>query len=590
MNKKFKIITIILAISLVSNLCFYSNVKAAGKKPSSNVSKYNETTIYYNGNIITVDDKNPKVEAILVGDGKILRVGKLGNILKLKGENTKLVNLEGKTMLPGFVDAHSHVSMVGQYDDYSPTQGISTINELVSLGKFNFNEWYETSVSNGTYEEGDWYVGMGYDNTTYPEATNPSADDIDKISTEVPICIIHTSSHIAVVNHKALEVLGYSKGNQQLSYFGENIETDSEGNPTGIIKEDAFFMLYYKPNVLYDNTKTNTGDHIETLEKAINIYASYGITTAQDGAPSKILDTIEAMNKEGKEPIIDINSYVSKEDMTSSSKDAVRTNRLKRTGVKIILDGSPQAKTAWFNEPYYIVPEGKDSNYSGYASKSDNEVYEEIVACLKGGYQMEAHANGTAAIDQFINLYEKAKKDTGITTDLRPVLIHAQTITEKQLDRAEEVGINVSFFNDHVYYWGDYHNSSVLGPVRAARISPLSSAIKRNINVTMHQDSPVVLPNMMFSIHNAVNRMTRDGLELGKEFAVDPLTAIKFVTINSAYQSFEENIKGTIEIGKLADFVILDKNPLTVPKDEIKDIKVIQTIKEDKIIYSAKSN
>lgn len=586
MKKKLKFITTTLSAILLSNLFFYSSVAATVKRPNIDISKYSETTIYYNGDIVTVDDKNPKAEAVLVGDGKILSVGSWKDILKLRSNYTRLVNLEGKTMLPGFVDAHSHVSMVGQYDDYSPTQGISTIDELVSLGQSNFNKWYDESVKNGTYEDGDWYVGMGYDNTTYPEAKQPSADDMDKISTDTPICIIHTSSHIAIVNHKALEILGYTKGSELVSYLGENIETDSEGNPTGIIKEDAFFMLYYKPNVLYDNTKTNTGDYVDTLEKSMNTYASYGITTAQDGSPSKILDTIEKMEKQGKEPIIDINSYVSKENMTSSSKDAVRTNRLKRAGVKIILDGSPQAKTAWFNEPYYVVPDGKNADYSGYASKSDDEVYEEIVACLKGGYQMEAHANGTAAIDQFINQYEKAKKDTGITTDLRPVLIHAQTITEEQLDRAEEVGVNVSFFNDHVYYWGDYHLSSVLGPVRAARISPLASAIKREINVTMHQDSPVILPNMLFSIHNAVNRVTRDGVELGKEFAVDPLTAIKFVTINSAYQSFEEDTKGSIEVGKLADFVILDKNPLTVQRDEIKNIKVMETIKEDKTIYS----
>lgn len=585
-----KIFTTVMVGAFLFN---FSNVGCASAKEKNikrKLSSYKESTIYYNGNIITVNDEQPIAEAVAVGDGKIISVGSQDEILKQRSKKTRLVNLNGKTMLPGFIDAHSHIALVGKYDEFTSAQGVTSVEKLVERGKVLFEKWYENSVNEGSYEEGDWYVGTGYDNTVYKGAINPTADDLDKISSEVPICIIHSSNHIAVVNHKALEILGYTKGSSLTEQFSDYIEKDSEGNPTGCLRENAFFRLYFQPAVLSDNTKTNTKKSVDAFKEAMNTYASYGITSAQDGAGSNIDQIVKELLEKEDKLMIDVDSYSSIDTMTTPSSKAVRDRGFRKLGVKLILDGSPQGKTAWFNEPYYIVPDGEDKDYRGHAAMSDEEVYNTLVKCLENGYQVLAHVNGTASIDQYINQYEKAKNDTGITTDIRPVLIHAQTITEEQLEKAKKLGMNISFFSDHVYYWGDYHMSSVLGPERGARISPLSSAVNRGINVTMHQDSPVVPPNMIFSIHNAVNRETSSGKPIGKEFAVDVMTAIKFVTINSAYQSFEEDIKGSIEPGKLADLVILDKNPLKVNKKDIKNIKVLKTIKEDKEIYSAKDD
>lgn len=551
---------------------------------------YSNTTFYYNGNIITVDDNNPSVQGVLTGDGKIIGTGSIFSLLRYIKSDTKFVNLHGKTMLPGFVDAHSHISTVGQYDDYSAAIGITSIDEFISIGQTNFKNWYNNSVNNGTYEDGDWYVGNGYDNTQLPNEKHPTADDLDKISTEIPICIIHTSGHMAVVNHKALEILNYTKDSPMLNQFEEYIKLDDNGNPKGLIQENAFFRLYQNPNILYDVTKTNTKDNVTRLKDACNTYASYGITTAQDGAGSTLPSTIKIMNADGDTPLIDLVHYDEEKKVLTPSKDSKFENGYKVGGVKMILDGSPQGKTAWLKQPYYVVPEGKPADYCGYPSKTDEEVYNTLVSCLKNGYQILAHTNGSAAIEQFITQFEKAKNDTGITTDIRPVLIHAQTITENQLDRCSQLGINTSFFCDHVYYWGDYYLSSILGPEKGNKISPIASALQRGINVTIHQDSPIVPPNMLFSIHNAVNRITRNGILLGAENRISVMDAIKLVTINSAYQSFEENTRGSITKGKAADFVILDKNPLTVDKSTIKDIKVLNTIKNDKVIYSYNSN
>ena len=529
----------LLTILLLSTLLIISPLLSTSIYASTINSKnrtneyYSNTTYYYNGNIITVDDNNPSVKGVLTGDGKIIGTGSIFCLLKYINHHTKFVNLHGKTMLPGFVDAHSHISTVGQYDNYSADIGITSIDQFIKIGQTNFKSWYNNSVNNGTYEDGDWYVGNGYDNTQLPDEKHPTADDLDKISTEIPICIIHTSGHMAVVNHKALEILNYTKDSPMLNQFEGYIKLDNNGNPTGLIQENALFRLYLNPNILYDITKTNT-----------------------------------------------------KKNVLNSSKDSKFENGYKIGGVKMILDGSPQGKTAWLKDPYYVVPEGKPADYCGYPSKTDEEVYNTLVICLKNGYQVLAHTNGSAAIEQFITQFEKAKKDTGITTDIRPVLIHAQTITESQLDKCSQLGINTSFFCDHVYYWGDYYLSSILGPEKGNKISPLASALQKNINVTMHQDSPIVPPNMLFSIHNAVNRRTRNDILLGSENRISVMDAIKLVTINSAYQSFEENTRGSITKGKAADFVILDKNPLAVDKSTIKDIKVLKTIKNDKVIYS----
>ena len=547
---------------------------------------YSNTTYYYNGNIITMDDNNPFVEGVLTRNGKIMGTGNIFSLFEYLTPYTKFINLNGNTMLPGFVDAHSHISTVGQYDSYSADMGITSIDEFIKIGQDNFKTWYSNSVNNGTYENGDWYVGNGYDNTQLPNEKHPTADDLDKISEEVPICIIHTSGHMAVVNHKGLEILNYTKDSPMLNQLKKYIKLDNNGNPTGLIQENAFFRLYLNPNILYDATKTNTKDNVTRLKDACNTYASYGITTAQDGSGSTLPSTIKTINENGDTPLIDLIHYDEIKNIPAPSKYSKFQNRYKVGGVKIILDGSPQGKTAWLKDPYYVIPEGKPADYCGYPSKTDEEVYNTLVSCLKHGYQVLAHTNGSAAIEQFITQFEKAKNDTGITTDIRPVLIHAQTITENQLNRCSQLGINTSFFCDHVYYWGDYYLSSILGPEKGNKISPIASALRRNINVTMHQDSPIVPPNMLFSIHNAVNRRTRNGVLLGGENRISVMDAIKLVTINSAYQSFEENTRGSITKGKIADFVILDKNPLTVDKSTIKDIKILKTIKNDKVVYS----
>ncbi|MDR2085425.1 MAG: amidohydrolase [Bacteroidales bacterium] len=549
------------------------------------LTNYHKTAIYYGGDILTMNDEMPVAEAVLIGDGKILAVGKQKEILKNKKRDTKLIDIKGKTMLPGFIDSHSHINQVTKFPDFSPAEGVVSKETLVEYGAQQFNEWFERSQAEGTYEQGDWFIGNGYDNTIFPNAENPTAADLDKISADIPVCIIHMSNHVAVVNSKGLEILGYYTGSQYMAKYNKLLGKYPDGKLNGLLEEEAYFRLYFDPNVIMDNTRTNTPTDENILRNAMHLYASMGITTAQDGAGSNIAESVKKIIAEGDSLLIDINSYGPKENMPGPSRETKYTNGLRIAGVKLFLDGSPQAKTAWLLQPYYVVPDGKSADYNGFPQMTDAALYEELVICMRNGYQVIAHANGSAAIRQFLEQYNKALETTGASQDLMPVIIHSQTITESQLDEAERLGINPSFFHDHTYYWGDYYLSSILGPDLGQHISPLSSALKRNINVTIHQDSPVVPPDMIFSIHNAVNRITRNGQSIGQQYTVDPMDAIKLVTINGAKQYYQENERGSIEPGKIADFVILDKNPVKVDKLHIKDIIVLETIKRGKTIY-----
>ena len=261
------------------------------------------------------------------------------------------------------------------------------------------------------------------------------------------------------------------------------------------------------------------------------------------------------------------------------------TDHFRIGGAKLSLDGSPQGKTAWLTQPYHVPPEGQPSDYRGYpAIADDDEVFAFIDEAFAKGWQILAHCNGDAAADQYIAAVRAATQKHG-EADRRSVMIHAQTVREDQLDAMQELGIIPSFFGMHTYYWGDWHRDSVLGPQRAARISPAASAVRRGMIFTQHHDAPVALPNSIMVIASQVNRTTRSGQVLGAEQRVSVMDALKSITIHAAYQYFEEKTKGSLEPGKLADFVILDRNPLRVEPESIKDIRVIETIKEGRTIY-----
>lgn len=441
-------------------------------------------------------------------------------------------------------------------------------------------------VKNNSPKAGEWVIGFGYDNTKFENEEHPTKFDLDTVTTEVPIFVSHASGHISTTNSKALEALGYVGTDYEVPEGGVVRTVEGSNEPNGVLEENACLAP--------EKRKIIPAPSIETLlkciKKAQEIYSSYGLTTAQDAGVDENLHQLLSLAAQKNELIMDVVGQAVQHVTLKLLKNEGTpkreyVNHYKLLGGKTWLDGSPQGKTAWLTKPYYEVPEGESKDYCGYGTQEDKEVTDYFKSLIENNIQVNVHCNGDAAADQFIRCYKKALEETGSQTDLRPVMVHAQTVREDQLDAMKELGIIPTFFLDHIWFWGDYHYDSVFGPERANRLSPAKSALRRNMNFTLHQDSPVKMPNQILAIHNAVNRQTQSGRILGEDQRLTVMEAIKALTLNAAYQYFEEETKGSIEEGKLADFVILDRNPLEVESSKIKEINVLETIKEGNTIY-----
>ena len=537
--------------------------------------------IYTGGDIVTVNEFQPQAEAIAVKGGRIVAVGYRDEVMKLKGSKTRVVDLGGKTLVPGFIDPHGHVFNTG-------IQAISAnllprpdgkVNDIAEL-QASLKAWAKQN-SSLTAKYG-WIVGFGYDDAQLKEQRHPTRDDLDQVSAELPVVIVHQSGHLGAMNSKALEIVGVNAGTKNPP-GGVIRRKDGSQEPDGVLEENAFF------GQLFGLMSKLSPDANKALFAAgVNLYKSFGYTTAQEGKGS--LDSVATMEAVAKSGKLDID-VVAYPDITVGA-DAMKAPWLSRTyshhfrlgGIKLTLDGSPQGKTAWLTQPYYKVPAGQKPDYHGYSAFSDEQVNGFVAQAFKNGWQVLAHVNGDAAIDQYLKAVRAAEKLYGMA-DRRPVAIHAQTARLDQVEAFKELGIIPSFFPMHTFYWGDWHLDSVLGPERAVNISPTGWAIERGMIFTSHHDAPVAMPDSMRVISATVNRVTRSGRVLGPEHRTTPLVALKAHTLWSAYQHFEEKLKGSLEVGKLADFAVLDGNPLTLDPMKIADIKVIETIKEGKTVF-----
>ena len=536
--------------------------------------------IYLKGIVITVNDQQPTAEAVAVKDGKILAVGDRSKIESLKGDTTQIFDLQGKTLLPGFIDAHGHLFNVGITSAVAllnppPDGAVDSIDKLVEALKAQINQPSTQALG--------WVIGNGYDDPLLAEKRHPTCDDLDRVSTELPVIAIHSSGHLASVNRKGLEKAGITASTENPS--GGIIRRWEDSNePNGVLEENAFWMVLTK-------LSTPKPDQVLlTTEKACQIYASYGFTSAQEGrATAGAFKALQYAASEGKLSI-DVAAYVDYLESPKIHEDPWPKDRyqnhLRLAGAKMNFDGSPQGKTAWLTEPYYIIPEGQSDDYRGYPSVEDKVAIERVSTAFTHNFQLLTHCNGDAAADQLIMAVRQATAKLG-QADRRPVMIHCQTVREDQLDAMKELGIFPAMFPVHTYYWGDWHRDSVLGPERANRISPTQSALKRGMMFTSHHDAPVVLPNGLRVLWSTVNRRTRSGKVLGEDQRVTVMDGLKSLTLWAAYQHFEEETKGSIEVGKLADFVVLSDNPLTTDPLKLIDIKVLETIKEGQTVYKA---
>ncbi len=549
--------------------------------PATHAAQPLADIIYSGGNIVTVNELQPEAEAVAIRNGKILAVGYRVEVMKHKGGKTRLVDLGGKTLAPGFVDPHGHVFNTGIQAISAnllprPDGAVNTIPELHATLK----AWVEKNAKiSGQYK---WIVGFGYDDAQLKEQRHPTRDDLDQVSSELPVVIVHQSGHLAVMNSKALEMVGI-KASSKDPKGGVIRRKEGSQEPNGVLEENAFFGPFFGLM-----SKLSPEANKALFAAGVNLYKSFGYTTAQEGrASTGAVATMAAVAKSGKLDI-DVVAYPDIAEAAGTIKapwlSRSYNQHFRVGGAKITLDGSPQGKTAWLTQPYFKAPAGQKPDYTGYGQFTDEQVQGYVNQAFKNGWQLLAHVNGDAAIDQFIKAVRAAEQKFGMT-DRRLVAVHGQTTREDQMQAFKELGVIPSLFPMHTFYWGDWHRESVLGPQRATNISPTGWALKRNMIFTSHHDAPVAMPDSMRVISATVNRVTRSGQVLGPEHRTTPLVALKAHTLWSAYQHFEEKTKGSIEVGKLADFVVLDQNPLTVDPLKIDQIKVIETIKQGKTVY-----
>lgn len=543
--------------------------------------------IWFNGPIVTVDDAHPTAEAVAVRDGKITAVGSRKDVMQQKGASTRMHDLQGSTLVPGFVDAHGHVSIVGfqalSANLLPPPDGV---NDSIAKLQSTLRDFRRQSP---LADQFGVLFGFGYDDSQMAEQRHPTRQELDVVATDIPIVIIHQSSHLSVFNSKALELAGITAASADPK--GGLIHREQGGTqPSGVLEENAFFGVL--PKIF---PKLTTEQAVELLMAGQKLYVSYGYTTIQDGraTPDQVNIAIKAAT-DGK-LIADIVSYPdiltpgTKEIMTAPwfhdvTQPVSYDRHFRIGGVKVTLDGSPQGKTAWLGKPYFKPPAGKDASYAGYGVVEDSELIRVYRESLAGRWQTLTHANGDRAIDQML-MAVAAAEQAQPNVDVRPVLIHGQTLRFDQVPQLKALKIFPSLFPMHTYYWGDWHRQSVLGPERAENISPTQWILRQGMMFTTHHDAPVALPDSMRVLAATVNRTTRSGYVLGPDQRVDPLTGLKAMTLWAAHQYFEEDSKGSISIGKLADFAVLSGNPLTIDRQQLAELKVLETIKEGESIY-----
>ena len=538
-------------------------------------------TIYVGGDIVTMNDAQPSAQAVAVKDGKILAVGDRKAIEDQKGAKTRVVDLAGKALLPGFLDAHSHyissLTVANQVNVYAPPAGPGKDVESIVAELVKFRDAYKIP-------KGVMIQAYGYDENVMPEGRMLNRDDLDKAFPDNPVIVQHVSMHGVVLNSAAMQQFNISSATETPP-GGIIVRKPGTNEPYGLLMETAYLPI------MSQLPQPMPAEEVEWSRKGQMLYAAAGITTAQEGATHAAdMEVMKRASAAGAN-IIDIVAYPFITDLDEIlannpvSDWGKYDNRLKIGGVKITIDGSPQGRTAYFTTPYLTGGPGGEKDWRGELTFPQETINQMVEKVYDLGVPLNLHANGDGAIDAFFTAHEFAAAGD-LTKDRHVTMIHAQFTRPDQLDKYVEYKITPSFYTLHTYYFAEAHIAN-RGKEQAMYISPMRDAIDKGLRPTNHTDFVVAPLDQMFMLWSAVNRISRAGAQIGPDQRVTPMEGLKAMTINVAYQYGEQDAKGSLEPGKLADLVILDKNPLKVDPMAIKDIKVVETIKEGKTIYQA---
>jgi len=516
-----------------------------------------DVQVWHNGNVLTLEPQGSVATAIAIEGDQIVAVGNNEDVAHWMSDADTVLDLEGRTVVPGFIEGHGHFPGAGlgavAADLNSPPIGaVKNIEEAIEALR------EVDAVRPGT----GWLLGFGYDDTMLAEKRHLTKDDLDEVSDTRPVVAMHISAHMVAANSLALERFGIDTDTPDPP--GGEIERDEDGEPTGLLLETAgrpmmLAALRFPPL-----------QQIEVVRAAVDAYAREGFTTVQNGLANE--EQLKGMSLGSKVGLIPLRvvAWPAEElglDAIESDRDlgAYATDRMHIGAVKLVGDGSIQGYTGYLSEPYYVLGEHPEG-YRGYPNIDEATMREHVKQLHCAGFQVAVHGNGDAAIDQFLDSWEAALEACP-AEDRRPILVHAQMSRPDQLERMKRLGVAPTFFSAHVYYWGDRHRDIFLGPERAARISPAASAAALGLRFTTHLDTPVVPIDSRLQLWTPVARETSSDQPLGPEERISAEQSLRAMTIEAAWQMRLDDQLGSIEPGKKADLVILSDDPLDLSTD-----------------------
>jgi predicted amidohydrolase YtcJ len=583
---------------LCSSLLFLlmaSWMPVAEAQPPTTAAASDQVTLYFGGDILTMRGSVAEyVDSLAVKDGKILFAGKLSEAEKLVNTSRR-VDLEGKTLLPGFIDTHGHFVYYGKNLVDANLFGCGDIADLVARMKKQVTR---------TPAEG-WIVGFGYQARSMKEGRPPTGEELDLISADRPVMVVDSSGHLGAANAAAFRAAGISA--ETPDPIGGMFARQADGKSLlGPMEETALNMVRSKRPPF-------TGElAARAITGAAEVWASYGQTTAMEAGLGLGNDDIGIVLNAIDRNLLAIDLYVAAKDsaldatlaaaysvasqydpQASGVVEKLRSarpdlddryvNRVRLGGVKFWLDGS--LDTAWFTQPYTQNPAGKTGAFAGY-----RQIPDEVLDAVFDKYwptelQIHMHMNGDAAADQALAAIDKAVKKHGMR-DHRPVFVHASWLRLDQIQRMKDCGAIPSFLTGGITTGGDAV-VRLWGPTRSAGAMASRTFLRSGLPFTYSHDAPVSpVPSILALVDAGVNRLSGSGQLIGPDERISPYDALRAVTATAAYQLKEEKTKGTLEVGKLADLVILERNPLKVEPTTIKDIAVVETIKEGRTVFS----
>ncbi len=532
--------------------------------------------------VITMDDRLPRAEAVGIRSGRIVIVGASPEVLALAGAHTERLALEGRTVVPGFIETHNHMQMYGLTRSYvdcgtPPNRTIADIQERV-----------RARVSETP--RGEWIQGWGYDDTLLKEMRHPNRRDFDAVAPDHPILLWHVSGHLNVANSRALERAAITRDtpDDYKGFHGRIVREPQTGEPTGVLEERGA-----RSRVSELIPRHTLDDLRRGLALVGPEYQAAGVTSIHDAgvgvfAGARELLSYQTAAREGVLPVR-VHMMVRQElfaDFLAGDEQqdlGLRSgfgDELVRLGpIKITQDGSIQGLTGALVEPYHC-----DAGRAGFLLHDQDTLNRKVEIAHRAGYDVAIHTNGDAAIESALTAFERAQTRHP-RLDARHRLEHCQMATDAQLERMARTGLSASFFIKHVFYWGDRHRDIFLGPKRARRIDPLRSALDRGVRLALHADTPVTPIEPLHGIWGAVCRLTKAGDILGPEQRITVMEALRAYTVDAAALAGEAGEKGSLTAGKLADLVVLSDDPTAIAPERIRDIAVEMTILGGRIVH-----